>query len=181
MYESSRYHLDAADEFSEGLRRLSAGENNAAAENASAAITLDPDHWSAYFRRAEAYGRLGLEEQANADLERAEFLMAAARQEMPKRMGFPDNAGTDFSASAGVSLGRVVGGIVGGVAGFVAGCVMGVLYFLRYHRPRRRHLRWHCRLSGRRRENRLRRRVLSSHSRLPFSHAHVSDTFLNRR
>ena len=129
MYESSRYHLDAADEFSEGLRRLSAGENNAAADAFSAAITLDPDHWSAYFRRAEAYGRLGLEEQANADLERAEFLMAAARQEMPKRMGFPDNAGTDFSASAGVSLGRVVGGIVGGVAGFVAGCVMGVLYF----------------------------------------------------
>ena len=43
---------------------LNAGEYEAAVYAFSVPITLDPDHWTAYFRRAEAYRQLGMEEQA---------------------------------------------------------------------------------------------------------------------
>ena len=69
----------AADKFSEGMRRLRAGDYEAAAREFSLAITIDPDHRSAYYSRAEAYRNLGLEELARADLEYAEFLMMVVR------------------------------------------------------------------------------------------------------
>ena len=106
------YHLDAADKFSQGQGLLRIGDYQAAVQAFavqafSVAITLDPDHWTAYFRRAEAYRTLGMEEQANADLERAEFLMAAAR------------------ASVGTTFGRIVGVIVGGIIGGIGGLACG--------------------------------------------------------
>ena len=54
MYERSGYHWDTANRFSQGMRMLSAGEYEAAVYAFSVAITLDPDHWTAYFRRADA-------------------------------------------------------------------------------------------------------------------------------
>ena len=71
------------------MRRLRAGYYQAAVRDFSAAITLDPDHWTAYFRRAEAYRNLGLEEQARADLEKTESLIMlyhnSASRLVPKR------------------------------------------------------------------------------------------------
>ena len=86
MFGSSGYHsIAAAERFSEGQRLLRAGDYEAAVQQFSSALTFDPDHWTAYFRRSKAYRHLGLEERANADLDRAEFLMAAARREAAER------------------------------------------------------------------------------------------------
>ena len=70
---------DAADRFAEGERLLRAGNYDAAIAEFSAAITLRPDYRLAYRRRAEAYRRLGMEEQARADRERAESILEAGR------------------------------------------------------------------------------------------------------
>lgn len=107
---------------------LNAGEYEAAVYAFSAAITLDPDHWTAYFRRAEAHRQLGLEEQANADLEKAQFLMAAARQETPEGRGFPDDAVTNNSV-CGI-LGAIVGGIIGGIIGGLGGYFCYYLFII---------------------------------------------------
>ena len=127
MYGSSAYQLEAADRFSEGMRRLQAGEYHAAVYAFSAAITIDPHHWTAYFRRAEAHRQLGLEEQADSDLEKAEFLMAAARQASPEGKGIPEGTGTDISG--GTIIGAFVGGTVGGIIGGI-GTSIGVLFLL---------------------------------------------------
>ena len=104
--------MEAADyKFSQGQQLLRSGDYQAAVQAFSVAIILDPNHRSAYFRRAEAYRHLGLVEQANADLERAEFLMPATRQE------------------ADVSGGAFVGGMVGGIIGGV-GASFGSLFLL---------------------------------------------------
>ena len=126
MSESRSYHSDAASNFSEGLRLLRTGDYEAAAQEFSAAIALDPDHWTAYFRRAEAYRNLGMVEKARGDLARAEFLMAAVPNVGAER-GTPLD-GTVADISAGAVVGRVVGVIVGAVAGFAAGCIMGLIY-----------------------------------------------------
>jgi Flp pilus assembly protein TadD len=72
---------DAANKCSEGRRLPRTGNYRAAIHEFSAAITLEPDHWTAYFHRSEAYRNLRMEEQAAADLARAEFLMRLVRQE----------------------------------------------------------------------------------------------------
>ena len=105
------YPLEAANSFSVGMLMLNAGEYEASVYTFSVAITLDPDHWTAYFRRAEAYHQPGMEEQANADLERAEFLKAAARQETAAKGATSGDAGTHMSG--GSILGAIVGGMVG--------------------------------------------------------------------
>lgn len=115
---------DAADKCSEGIRLLRAGDSPAAVQAFSAAINFDPNHWTAYFRRAEAYCNLGLEQRAKADFERAEFLMAAVRQGVEESRASSDSAAADMSA--GAIIGRVVGVIMGALAGLVLGCVMGI-------------------------------------------------------
>ncbi len=117
MSESHSYHSDAASNFSEGLRLLRTGDYQAAVQAFSAAITLDPDHWTAYFRRAEAYRNLGMVKEARGDLARAEFLMAAVRQEGEESRTSSDCGGADTPGGAG--YGCIVGAVVGIAAGLL--------------------------------------------------------------
>ena len=94
------YNPDAACKFSEGQRLPSSGDFPAAVQSFSAAITLDPDHWTAHFRRAEAYRNLGLEELARGDLARAEFLMTAVRQVAEESGASSDGVVADTSDGA---------------------------------------------------------------------------------
>ena len=100
MSENRGYNSDAADRFSEGQRFQRAGDHEAAVQAFSAAITLDPDHWTAYLGRSEAYRNLGMEEQANADLVNAEFLNRLVRQETAETGTSSDGAVTDTGGGA---------------------------------------------------------------------------------
>ena len=121
MYESGSYQLEAVYyKFSQGLQLLRSGDYQAAVQVFSVAITLDPEHPASYLRRAEAYRNPGLEEQANADLERAKFLMAAARQ-----------VTTEKGSGGGAVVGAIGGGIVGGLIGGV-GALYGGLFLLEW-------------------------------------------------
>ena len=73
--------MSANDRFSEGERLFRAGQYDAAVAEFSAAITLWPEYRLAYQRRAEAYQNLEMEEEARADLEAAESILRARRQQ----------------------------------------------------------------------------------------------------
>lgn len=129
MSESRGDYSDAANKFSEGQRLLRAGDYQTAVDAFSAAITVDPDHWTAYFRRSEAYRNLGMEEQARADLERAEFLNRLAQQDAAETgtwTSFDDLLG-DIS---GGDIGAIFGGIVGAVVGFMSGLMCYYFVFM---------------------------------------------------
>ena len=63
----------------EGVKRLAAGEPQAAVEALSAAITRDPSFAAAYRRRAEAYAQLGRDAEAQADVRAAYTIEQADR------------------------------------------------------------------------------------------------------
>ncbi|MCH7736830.1 MAG: hypothetical protein IH872_05445 [Chloroflexi bacterium] len=113
---------DAADRFSEGIRRLRAREYDAAVREFSETIAFDPGHWTSYFRRGEAYRNLGLEEQARDDFENAEFLMEAVqyRGEVEEVAPF-----TPPKILISFIFGSVIGGLVGGFIG----AILGFFYF----------------------------------------------------
>jgi len=115
---------DAADRFSGGQRLLFAGDYEAAVQEFSAAITLDPGHWTAFFRRSEAYRNLGMEELANADLARADSLMGAVRQEAAEGGTSLDSGVADISG--GAIIGAILGGAAGGIVGLI--CLWGVWF-----------------------------------------------------
>lgn len=110
---------DAADRFYEGLQLLRAGDYETAIQEFSAAITLYPDHRGAYFRRAEAYRHLGMEEQARADIEKAESLLPAIRQKDENR-----------SCISAIIHGAIVGAIIGGSIGFLGSFLCIYLFLL---------------------------------------------------
>lgn len=83
--------------------------------------------------KSETYRNLGMEEQANADLARAEFLMGAAQRGASERGTSLDGGVADINA--GAVVGRILGVIVGVIAGFVVGCIMGFIYFCIFTGP----------------------------------------------
>ena len=120
---------DAADNFSEGLRLLRNGDFPAAVQEFSAAITVDSNHWTAYFRRAEAYRNLGLEELAGSDLAKAEFLMTAVRQETEESGASSDGVVADTSDGTIISaMRRCVGCGASGCMGCL-GCAGAIVVF----------------------------------------------------
>jgi len=122
---------DPANKFTGGQRLLRAGDYQAAIQEFSAAITLDPDHSIAYFRRAEAYRNVGMVEHARADIARWKFLMRLVRQEAAEKdHGSNKRSRRGDGGRAGCKCGAIVGAIVGGSIGVYPAYFCYWLFFI---------------------------------------------------
>ena len=125
----------------EGVKRLAAGEPQAAVEALSAAITRDPNFAGAYRRRAEAYTRLGRDAEAQADVRAAYTIEQADRpaSRLTGGRGFALGLGIGFVSLPVALVSLLFGGLIG-VGSFLPGigslfplaaAVAAAIYFYR--------------------------------------------------